>query len=513
MLTSQSLSLRDYVATIRRHRLVIVLITVVGTGIGLVPAMFEEPVYSSSSTIQVKAETAQSPFDEAEESFGARSRELATAVELIRSSTMRALVQERLRPGAPLFHGVSASVAGASEIIVVEVRAPTPSDAADVANAYAEAFVEQRRASAVDALVAQSEELRARARDSSQQIAAIDARLADGSVEPSAAENLRFERTALAAQVLEFTGRADELEVEAALRRDGTQIVSRARLHLEPISPKPLRSAVIGGALGLLAGLGLAALLDIVQDRVGTPADLERVDASVPILASIPHHDVGAAVRDGPLGGPATEAYRYLRTSVRYMVADWPTKAIVVTSATAAEGKTTTAVNLARAAAESGARVVFIDADLRRPTAHGSFALSNRVGLSEVLGGQASFAEAVQYVDDTLAVLTAGSPTPLAPDLLGSETFTQLIRSVSDQSDLLVIDAPPVLPVADPILVAKAAGQVILVARIGVVRRRELRETLRRLEESGVNVGGFVANDVEGWAGYGDYAAYANATP
>lgn len=506
------MSLRDYVATIRRHRWIILLVAVVGTALGLVPATLEEPVYSSSSSIQVKAEAAQSPFDESEESFGARARELSTSVELIRSSTMRALVRDRMGPDGPMFYGVAASVAGTSEIIVVQVTAPTPSGAADAADAYAEVFVDERRASAVDALVAQADELRTRARDSSQQIAAIDARLADPEIDTSAAENLRLERAALAAQVLEFTGRADELEVEAALRRNGTQIVSRAELRLEPISPRPLRSAVIGGALGLLAGLGLAVLLDIVQDRVGTPADLERVHPSLPVLASIPHHDVEATARDGSHSGPATEAYRYLRTSVRFMAVDGPTKAIVVTSATAGEGKTTTAVNLARAAAESGSRVVFLDADLRRPTAHESFGLTNDVGLGDVLTGDVSFAETVAYVEGTLAVLTAGPPSPLAPDLLGSESFAELVRSVSDQCDLLVIDVPPVLPVADPILVAKAAGQVVLVARIGVVRRRELRETLRRLEESRINVGGLVANDVEDWAGYGDYAAYANAT-
>lgn len=509
MLTATNLTLRDYLETLRRQWLVIVVVTIVAIVVGTVPAALQDPVYASTAQIQVRSDTAQSPFDSTnQENASTRSRELSTDVELLQSSSMRALVSDRLGPNPAPYFSVSAANVTFSEIISIRVTAPTPGAAADTANAFAEAFVDQRRADAVDALVTQSRELRNRAQESRDQIASIDQRLADPATDPRVADTLRLERSAAAAQVLEFSGRADELDVEAALREGGTRIVSRAALVLAPISPHPIKSATIAAVLGSLVAIGLAVVLDTLQDRVSGNSDLEGIDPTIPVLSSIPHLDPVSA---GDLViGPATEAYRYLLTSIRFLSYDSPVRSLAVTSATPGEGKTTTAVNLARAAAESGSRVVLIDADLRKPSVHEWFGLDKDVGLGDVLTGDATVEEAMSYVEATLAVLPAGQPSALAPELLGGRTFLDLVRKISKQCDLVVIDTPPVLPVADPLLVAKAADCVLVVARIHRVRRRELREVLRRIREARIRVGGFVANDSSIRDSYGEYRAYAS---
>ena len=265
-----------------------------------------------------------------------------------------------------------------------------------------------------------------------------------------------------------------------------------------------LRSAMIAVVLGLLLAVAAAVLLDLFQDRLASSDDLERIDPSLPVLASVPHLEVPAG-ESMLSSGVGMEAFRYLRASVRLLAADAGFTSITITSATAGEGKTTAATNLARLVAESGTRVVLIDADLRKPAVHKALGITNGVGLADVLGGNATFRDAVHYVDENLAVLPAGEPSAIAPELLGRAAFRELVTAVSAQAELVIVDVPPLLPVADPLIVSKATDATLVLARVGAVRRRELRQALRRFREAGVSVAGFIANDTSSESGYEQY--------
>ena len=418
---------------------------------------------------------------------------------------MRAEVVDQLGRGARPFGSVHAILHGFSEVIEVRVTAPTPSGAADAANAYAEVFVAERQRELVDAIETQSAELRRRVKDASAKVAEIDRQLATPGLDPAVAENLRATRTGLTNQVLSFGNRADELDVEAALRRGTTEIVTRAGLELSPISPKPLRAGVTALVLGLLAGVAVAVVLEIFQDKLSDPEELTALDPSIPLLGSIPHFPT----EDGELSAltlAAREAFKYIRTSLKFRSPEHPVHSVVVTSAMSGEGKTTTALHLAIAVSETGSRVMLVDADLRRPAIKSRLGLPGEVGLSEVLAGEVTLADAVHYVTPTLAVLTAGTPSSTASELLGGAAYSRLVAAASKQSDLLIVDVPPVLPVADPLVAARSVDGAIVVARIGHVRRRELRALLRRLQDARLPVLGFVANDSDSRSGYGEYA-------
>ncbi len=510
MLPSSDQRLRAYAQLLVRHRLAIVATTLLVLALGVVPTLLEDPTYAATSAVRVRADNSVSPFDtERTDNAQTRSRDLLTSVEVIQSGPLRGLVEERLGADRTPFGRVTAVLVGFSEVIEIRVQAPSAASAAAAADAYAEVYVEERQRQSVEALVEQSEELRRRSTSATEQMSAIDAQLADPATDPVTTENLRVSRAALAAQVLDFSRRADELDVEAALREGGTEIVERAREETTPVSPKPLRTGLTAAVLGLLAGIAVAVVREISQDRLASVEDLALVDPTVPLLASIPHTGAAADLAGGSPDPAVHEAFRYLRTSLR--LRDEPLRSLLVTSAVGGEGKTTTAVNLALAFAESGSRVVLVDADLRRPTVHRSFDLLNDLGLSSVLLGTSRFGEAVTYVQPNLAVLTAGPVSDAANELLERAAFASLVQTAAGQADVVIVDVPPALPVADPLVAARAVDGVLVVARVGQVRRRELRTLLQRLREARLPVTGFVANDVTADLQYGTYQARTDA--
>src|SRR6185503_14916119 len=213
--------------------------------------------------------------------------------------------------------------------------------------------------------------------------------------------------------------REKELQVLANSRGNNVRIVERATIPRAPFSPNLRRAVVLGGMVGLLMALGLALGLDHTNDTIRTPDDVSR-RLGLPFLGLIP------AVRgkqDRPvLSGSSdfSEAIRALRTSLALSHRSTGSAIVVVTSAQPLEGKTTTACNLALALAYGGARVLLIDADMRRPGVHRTLDLENSVGLSQVLTGQATLASAIRTVDTPkLTVLTAGTPPPNPSELLG----------------------------------------------------------------------------------------------
>ena len=501
------LRLRAYAQVLLRHRVAILVVIIAVVVIGVTPTLLEDASYASTASMRVRAEGVESPFDTSNQPNAQnRSRELLTDVEIIESARMRGLVLDRLGDDAEPFGSVSASVVGFSEVIEVRVTAPTPSAAAAAANVYAEVFVEERRKESVDAIVSQSAELRRRVKAATDQLADVDRQLAAPDIDPVVAENLRVTRAGLSSQVLEFSTRADELDVEAALREGGTEIVTKARENPSPVSPKPWRTAVTALALGLLAGVAAAVALEISQDRLAGADDLASVDPSIDVLGSIPRFP---SIESGRVSDPAAvvEAFKYLRTAVTFRSVDEPIKSIMVTSAVKGEGKTTTAVHLARAVADTGSRVVLLEADLRRPAMAADFGLVGELGLINVFSGEATLSDAIHHVQPNLAVVPAGGPSPTANELLGSAAFVRLVEGVAARCDLLVIDVPPVLPVADPLVVARRVDGTIVVSRIGQVRRREIRSVVRLFRDARLPIIGFVANDSVTDSEYGDYVA------
>ena len=266
-------------------------------------------------------------------------------------------------------------------------------------------------------------------------------------------------------------------------------VVSGPTAGSAPVSPS-LRKFL---ALGLLAGLVLGALLAVLRDLLDVTV---RSSALAAELVGAP--TLAVVDEDREQQGRA-ESIRRLRTNLAFLrAAVGPAggaEVVVVTSAVGGEGKTTTALDLARSLAEAGERVLLVEADLRRPTLHPTLRLEQGPGLAEVLAGQAEVAAAVRPGGvDGLAVLPAGTVPPNPSELLGSERMAALVSLVRGEYDHVLLDSPPLLPVTDAALCSATADGVLVVVRWGSTTRDEVAEAVAMLGQVRAPVLGGVLN-------------------
>lgn len=191
----------------------------------------------------------------------------------------------------------------------------------------------------------------------------------------------------------------------------------------------------------------------------------------------------------------SAEAYRSLRTSIKFSLIDKPIKTIVVTSSLAGEGKSTVVVNLAYSLSQDGARVLVIDCDLRKPSIHENFLLSNEKGLTDVLFGKSDLKGVTKKIEDSLFLITAGTILPNPPEILGSKEMENLIKELKINFDYIIIDTPPILPVSDILLLASKADATLIVVKARKTKEKIVKESYERLIEAKANVIGTVLNE------------------
>jgi len=306
-------------------------------------------------------------------------------------------------------------------------------------------------------------------------------------------------------QVFEsLLAREKELRIAANSGANNVRLLDRAEVPSAPFSPNPRRSAMFGLLFGLVFGVGSAFGLDYLNDTIKTPEDITR-RLKLAFLGLVP------AVRGGqryPLMSESVphefgEAFRALRTSLVL-----PTNGIngqsgrpivLVTSAQPLEGKTTTACNLAMALAVGGARVLLIDADLRRPGMHRTLQIPNEQGLAQVLSGEATLRDVVRRTSEpNLLVLTAGAPPPNPSELLASDRMKRLLTALSSGPfDWILVDAPPVLAVTDAVILAPLVSGVAFVFGAEMTRRRLAERAVETLMASGPHAVGGILNRVD----------------
>lgn len=195
---------------------------------------------------------------------------------------------------------------------------------------------------------------------------------------------------------------------------------------------------------------------------------------------------------------PISEAYRTLRTNVQFSAIDDQIKVLMVASAQAGEGKTTTVSNLAVTYAQEGKKVLIIDTDLRKPTLHQVFAVSNHAGLSSVLAGRYPVGEVLQKTSiDNLDVLSSGPVPPNPSEMLGSRKMISLLEELSERYDILLFDTPPVLAVTDAMIISSLCDGVILVVNSGKVKKDLVKKAKAQLEHVNARILGVVLNNLQ----------------
>jgi polysaccharide biosynthesis transport protein len=296
-------------------------------------------------------------------------------------------------------------------------------------------------------------------------------------------------------------------------------VVQPATTESTPVSPKPLRDLGLGLFFGLILGLGLAVLREILDTTVKSERDVKAVSDRT-VIGAIPFD---ADADDHPLivqadpRSPRAEAFRSLRTNLRFVDAANHPRSVVVTSSTQGEGKSTTVANLALALAEVGSRVCLVDADLRRPRLLHYMGLEGSIGLTDVLIYRADLSEVLQpFGRTTLTVMGAGQIPPNPSELLGSQTMIETLRDLEARFDHVLIDAPPLLPVTDATILSTLVGGAIVVVGAGIATREQLRKALESIDAVRGRTLGIVINRLpraEAIA-YGEYRyQYTQASP
>jgi capsular exopolysaccharide synthesis family protein len=295
----------------------------------------------------------------------------------------------------------------------------------------------------------------------------------------------------------------------------GLAVLAAAEVPDRPARPQPVRNGALGLALGLLLGVGAAYLREALDRSFRQSQQLED-ETAISVLGVVPQErdSILLPTLSHPTSNRA-EAYRTVRTNVQFAGPPHRFRTILVTSATAGEGKTSVATNLAAAFAATGQSVLLVDGDLRRRRVGEVFELADEgPGLAGVVAGWARLEEALRpATPEGLTLLPAGSTPDNPSELLGSPRMAELLKELGERFDVVLVDSPPVLPVTDPLVLAVNATGVLVVVRLGVTNREQVRRTISSLQKLGVPLLGLVANGAvpshDPAYGYGYAAGYA----
>src|SRR5690606_5403474 len=271
--------------------------------------------------------------------------------------------------------------------------------------------------------------------------------------------------------------RFKEVDIAGGVGANNVFVVDRAQVPGAPSSPNLKRTLLLAFALGLGVGLGTAYLLERLDDTIRTPEDVERL-AGLPTLGVIPKVASDQALQTDFVDprSAVSEAYRSLCTALQFATENGLPKSLLITSATPSEGKSITALAIARHFASMGQKVLLVDADLRMPSLHTKLGLDGSMGLSNYLTGACNPPEVMQRTDvPNLTFMASGPLPPNAADLLGSSRVLSLLSIGLEVFDLIVLDGPPVMGLADAQLLSSNAAATVFVvgagqARTGVIR-------------------------------------------
>jgi succinoglycan biosynthesis transport protein ExoP len=316
-----------------------------------------------------------------------------------------------------------------------------------------------------------------------------------------------------------------ETAVNSELVTTNVQVVERAEVPTTPSQPNVPGSLTLALLLGLATGAGVAFLCEYFDSSVKSREEVEGL-LQLPALATVPNFSLARRSNRAIAGNgihtngrrgdlvvlheprsPAAEAFRSLRTAVLFSAAGAPPKVILVTSAGASEGKTVSALNLATSLGQANARVLLLDADLRRPGCHHLLGLSNECGVSNFLAGQVELASIVHALDSPpVAFVSAGPAPPNPAELVGSARMREELERLRDSYDFIIIDSPPVLPVTDAVVLAREVDGVLLVVKGHDTPRELVRRARDQLLQANVHILGAIVNNVD--MGWGDLYLY-----
>lgn len=320
------------------------------------------------------------------------------------------------------------------------------------------------------------------------------------------------------------TQRQKEVDLTGMMRSNNVRILDRATVSPSPVRPKVLLNLGLSLAIGLVVGMGLIFALDALDLRLKTQEDTERLLGAavlgiIPTLDRLPRPKEGDdesldLIRSRDLSvfrnpkSAAAECCRSLRTNLLFLSPDRPLRSFVVSSPGPKEGKTTTVVNLGATLAVAGSKVLLVDTDMRRPRLHRSFGVSNEVGMSTVILGEARLSDVIKHTEvPNLDVIPCGPTPPNPAELLHTDRFAKVLAELASGYDKIILDSPPTSAVTDPAILGNLTDGVLLVVRAARTRRDAALHARRHLAAAKAKLLGVIINEIDA-SQPGDYYGY-----
>jgi receptor protein-tyrosine kinase len=475
-------TVRDYVRVLREHRLLIIVVAALFAGLAYANAKHHKPSYQASAKLQFTDQAINGAFIGAivPQDISPDQRAAIHAERIYGLQIAQRTAQVMNLPQADaqsLLDHISTRAEAKTDLVVVTATSRSATDAANLANAYAQAARDQT-----------TSDVRAQYQ---QAASAIQGQITALANSPSTAYF----------RVLLQTQKA-QMQQGAAVAQPAS-VVLHARIPTSPTSPMPARDGTLGLIIGLTLGILLAFLRDGLDRRFKSSTEVSRA-LDLPVVGFVRERALGrtAMSKNGrrPLSAADLEAFRILRTNLDFLGIDRPPKVTLVTSALPEEGKSTVAAALAATHAAAGKRTLLVECDLRFPSLAERLGLDKTPGLSDyLLGGD----DPRQRIELSLAVppsngkvpapgapaqtasidcIVAGSRAPQPAELLGSQRFATYLRDLTEQYDAIVIDTSPVLPVADALELVNPADGIVLCVRVSKTRREQAAAAKTTLE-------------------------------
>jgi len=517
----EGLDIREYLALLWHWAWLIALVTLIAGAAAYYYSSRLTPYYKATTTVLVNEARGTQSMDIS--SVALSERLTSTYSEMIIKEPVLTQVIDRL--GLSLSSGtlrgmITVKPVSDTQLILVSVESTDPAAAAAIANSLVQVFSEQIREIQSDRFAQSKISLETQLADIEKQI--------EQYTNAAAKAVSTTEKEDLDSKIAQYRGiyanlllSYEQVRLSEAQTTSSVVQIESATTPASPVRPDIFKNTLLAAIVGLMLGAGVVLAREALDDTLKTPDEVTR-QLGLPVLGVINHHSLkeGSLITEAEPRSPTAEAFRKLRTNVSFASIDRPLNTLLVTSAEPGEGKTTVISNLAVVIAQNGHTVTLLDCDLRHPTVHRRFGLTNKQGIShlffqptEQLNGSC---QATRI--EKLSVLTTGQLPPNPAELLGSQRMLAILDMVREKTDVVLIDTPPTLAVTDASVLAPVVDGVLVVVRPGKTHASAARQTVEQLRRVNARILGVVLNnlDLRGsrysyrYHYYRDYSAYQN---
>ena len=496
------MEIRQYAALIRKWSWLIALLLIVVGAAAYFLSKGSTPIYQASATLMVNQATNPTTVTGysdilTSERLARTYASLLVSRPVIDETAQRLGISPRILTGA-----ITVTPVRDTQLLQIKVEGVIPELTAQIANTLPAVFMERNAALQLGRVAASKSKLEVEITNIENELAETQQQLksvTDDTQRTRLETSLAQYRNTYSTLVASY----QQINLAEAQTTNNIVVAEPATIPERPIRPRTSTNVLLAAIVGALLGLGIAFLVEYLDDTVKTPDDISRVSGLATLGAIARLKESGAPrqlVAWLRTKAPESEAYRTLRTNIQFSSIDKPIRSLLVTSSGPGEGKSTTTANLAVVLAQTGQRVIVVDTDLRRPVLHKVFGVPNNIGLTTSLlaGENVSLEGYMQPTEiETLSVLTSGPIPPNPSELLGSRRMEHLVAALVQAADIVLFDSPPVLAVTDAVVLARHVDGVLLVVDAGHTREQALAQAAGELQKSGVNLLGVALNRLD----------------